>query len=164
MNIEVHPHTPFVPAGPRFLIVGSFPGKNNVQPTGDEWFYSAPRNQFWKILSAVFCRDLTTTRQKKQICTEQGIAMTDIFLKVKRKRNTNSDNDLEVVEYNIVALEKILSEQCFEKIFFTSKFVEKEFKKLFPKIKQGESLPSPSPRFARMSFNEKVERYRKALQ
>lgn len=73
------------------------------------------------------------------------------------------DSNLEVVEFNDKAIEIILRNQNIKSIFFTSKYVEKAFLKLFPTITVGESLPSPSPRFARMSLAEKINYYKEKL-
>ena len=62
------------------------------------------------------------------------------------------DSNLEVIEFNDKAIKTILQNPNIKSIFFTSKFVEKEFMKLFPEMKIGECLPSPSPRYARMSL------------
>jgi G:T/U-mismatch repair DNA glycosylase len=50
-----------------------------------------------------------------------------------------------------------------ETIFFTSRFVEKIFKKLFPQFTNTIVLPSPSQRYARMSLKGKIEVYKKLL-
>ena len=73
------------------------------------------------------------------------------------------DSNLEVIEYNDKSIKEILENKTIKTIFFTSKFVEKSFLKLFPDIKIGESLPSPSPRYARMSMSEKTNYYRLKL-
>ncbi|MEO6818597.1 MAG: hypothetical protein ABI204_02630 [Ginsengibacter sp.] len=162
--IEAHPHKPFVPQHATVLILGTFPGKNNVSVEGlDEWFYASKRNQFWNIIREVYNKSLLTTEEKKALFNEKGIAIGDIFLKIKRKENNNSDSSLEVVEYNDKALNKIINAHQFKAIYSTSQFVEKEFKKLFPSIKIIESLPSPSPRSARMSLPDKISYYKMKL-
>lgn len=163
-EIEVHPHKLFVPDNATVLILGTFPGKNNISVEGlDEWFYATKRNQFWNIIQEVYNKSLTTTKEKKQLFSEKGIAIGDIFLKIKRTENNNSDSSLEVVEYNDKALKKIIESNNFKAIYCTSQFVEKEFKKLFPNMKIVESLPSPSPRAARMSLPEKIASYKMKL-
>ncbi|MEO8852520.1 MAG: hypothetical protein ABI359_02000, partial [Ginsengibacter sp.] len=69
------------------------------------------------------------------------------------------DSNLEVIEYNDKAIKEILKNRAIKNIFFTSKFVEKSFLSLFPLVTIGESLPSPSPRYARMSLLEKIRYY-----
>lgn len=163
-EIETHPHKLFVPPNATVLILGTFPGKNNVQVAGqDEWFYSSKRNQFWTILRGVYGEALETTGQKKDLFTRKGIAIGDIFLKIRRKENNNSDTSLEIIEYNDQEIEKALQENHFQSIYTTSQFVKKEFKKLFPDFKDIEALPSPSPRFARMSLEDKIALYKKKL-
>ena len=152
-KIETHPFKPFVPANATVLIVGSFPGRDITQRNidNDKWFYGTRRNQFWDIMSSVYNAELKTTKDKKELFKKAGIAIADIFLTVKRKGENNSDTNLEVITYNDKAIRKILANTSFQHIFFTSKFVEKHFLKIFPGTKNGECLPSPSPRYARMS-------------
>lgn len=162
--IEIHPHQAFVPKNTKVLILGSFPGKDHSDVEGkDEWFYASKRNQFWKIMRGVYNLPLLTTQEKKDCFSEKGIAVTDIFLKVKRKENNNLDGNLEIIEYNSKAIQSILILPNLHSIFFTSQFVEKQFRKLFPSIEMGESLPSPSPRYARMSLQEKIDYYKNKL-
>jgi hypoxanthine-DNA glycosylase len=165
MEIETHPFTAFIPENVTVIIVGSFPGREITHKILDEneWFYGAKRNQFWKIISGVYQQDLTTKTEKQSLFKKHGIGIVDLFLKVKRKAGNNMDQNLEVVEYNDKAIKKILADHPVQKIFFTSRFVEKAFHNLFPGIKTGESLPSPSPRFARMSLQEKIKIYQQML-
>lgn len=164
LEIETHPHKLFVPPNATVLILGTFPGKNNVQVEGqDEWFYSSKRNQFWTIIRGVYEEELKTTAEKKELFTLKRIAIGDIFLKIKRIENNNSDSSLEVIEYNGKEIEKAIEQNSFNFVFTTSQFVAKEFKKLFPTIKNIDALPSPSPRYARMSLDEKITIYKEKL-
>ena len=164
-EIEVHPFKAFIPENATVIIVGSFPGKDITHKTlsEDEWFYGTKRNQFWKIISGVYQIELNTKAEKQKLFTKHGIGIVDIFLRIKRKGNNNTDSNLEIVEYNDKAIEKILQIKNIKRIFFTSKFVEKSFLSLFPEVKIGESLPSPSPRYARMSLSEKINYYKLKL-
>ena len=163
--IEFHPYETFVPANASVLIVGSFPGIRQTRKLNnfEEWFYSAERNQFWKIIEAVYKTSLQTINDRKQIFTEKGIAITDIILSASRRKEGNLDEDLCDVEFNKKAIRKILENPNIKKVFFTSKFVEKHFKELFPAYKNVEYLPSPSPRYARISLKEKIEVYKDKL-
>ena len=164
-EIETHPFKAFIPGNVTVIIVGSFPGKEITHkiPTEDEWFYGSKRNQFWKIISGVYGTEIHGKKEKQILFKQHGIGIVDIFLKVKRKGSNNSDNNLEVIEYNDQSIKKILENENIKAIFFTSKFVERNFLKLFPDIKIGESLPSPSPRYARMSLSEKINYYKLKL-
>ncbi len=164
-EIETHPFEAFVPANATVIIVGSFPGKDITHATlsGDDWFYGTKRNQFWKIISNVYKIELNTKAEKQKLFEEHGIGIVDIFLSVKRKGNNNTDSNLEIIEYNDKAIKKILKNKNIQTIFFTSKFVEKCFLKLFPGTVNGKCLPSPSPRFARMSLSDKIKNYKNLL-
>jgi hypoxanthine-DNA glycosylase len=164
-KIEVHPFEPFAPAGTKYLIIGSFPGKGQteIDVNSDHWFYGAKRNTFWKILEGVYNISLQDKRSKQQLFIKTKMGIADIILKAIRKNNTNSDADLEIIEMNDVAIKKILESRKLVTIFFTSKFVEKLFKKVFPSVSNTIVLPSPSPRFATMSLPEKISIYKKYL-
>lgn len=164
-EIESHPFSPFVPDNATILILGSFPGREQTQmeTDNDQWFYGAKRNQFWKIISSVYNTDLLCKEDKQQLFKKFGIGITDILLKVRRKNNSNLDDNLEIVEYNDKAIKTILDKSKIKSIFFTSKYVEKHFYKLFPDFKNAEYLPSPSPRYARMTKADKVNYYKSKL-
>ncbi len=164
-EIEVHPFAGFIPKNITVLIVGSFPGKEITRKklSGDEWFYSSRRNQFWPIISSVYQTPLVTKKDKQQLCEKYGIGLVDVFLKARRKDDNNTDANLEIIEMNDKALISILKNPAIKKIFFTSKFVEKIFNKNFPGYSIGECLPSPSPRYATMNKEQKINDYRLKL-
>lgn len=156
--VETHPFEAFIPKNIRCLIIGSFSGKEQTQIKLDEtrWFYGAPRNQLWKILQIVYKRELKNRKQKQQLFEEMGIGMTDLIKSCIRTKGTNLDDNLEIKEYNKEynkeGIENILK-QHQPKVLFTSRFVEKEFKKLFPDYEDTDILPSPSPRYFKLTCN-----------
>lgn len=164
-NTETHPFEPFVPQNATTLILGSFPGREQTQnqPDEDQWFYGAKRNQFWKIISSVYDVQLSSKDDKQKLFEKHGIGITDIFLEVRRKDNSNSDSNLEIIKYNNEIIGEIIKNPKIKSIFFTSKFVESNFCKLFPTVKIGESLPSPSPIYRRMTMEEKISHYKSKL-
>lgn len=145
-EIETHPFAPFVPKGSKKLIIGSFPGIEQVKSLdiANQWFYSATDNLFWKILTEAFNIDLKTVSQRKEFFENRGIAITDIFSKIQRKENSNLDKFIIPIEYNKNIREIIIANKI-EVILFTSKFVENHFLKVFPELRNGKCLPSPSP-------------------
>ena len=163
--IETHPFQPFTPKGIKYLIIGSFPGKGQTEKIISEtdWFYGAKRNTFWKIMEEVYETELKTTSAKQKLFTSLKMGIADIILKAVRTANTNSDDNLHVIEYNDKAIKEILADNKIETIFFTSQFVYKIFKRLFPGATNTIALPSPSPRYARMSLKEKIRVYKKLL-
>jgi hypoxanthine-DNA glycosylase len=162
--IETHPFEAFIPKNIKCLIIGSFPGKEQTQIKLDEthWFYGAPRNQLWKILELVYERELKSRKQKQQLFEEAGIGMTDLIKSCTRKEGTNLDENLEIKEYNEEIIERILK-QHGPKVLFTSRFVEKEFGKLFPAYRNTDILPSPSPRYFKLKIEDKAKIYTEKL-
>lgn len=163
--VESHPFEAFVPRGIEYLLVGSFPGREHTQsPVPDgQWFYGARRNQFWKILEMVYGRQLTNRAQKEALFTELHMGITDVIRRAVRLRNTNLDQNLDIIEYNHDRIEAILEKKTLKKVFFTSRFVEKVFKKEFPDYSHTEVLPSPSPRYATLSLAQKAAIYKEKL-
>ena len=164
-KVETHPFTPFTPPGMKYLIVGSFPGKGQtkVEVSTNQWFYNARRNTFWKILESVYTLSLEDKKSKQLLFTKTKMGIADIILKASRRDNTNSDSNLNIIELNDKAIKNILEANSIITIFFTSKFVERLFKKVFPQVSNTIVLPSPSPRFARMTLQEKISIYKKHL-
>jgi hypoxanthine-DNA glycosylase len=172
--LEKHAFGNFVPPGARYLILGSFTAKQAVRGSKAyksfyDWFYSNGRNQFWPILEEVYGLKLEDKLSKQELFSRLGIAIADIILTCERKRDSNLDNNLINCVYNTEGIEDILDRNNIRKIFFTSRFVEQEFLRVLKEVVNNcpktelITLPSPSPRFARMSKAEKITRYRELM-
>lgn len=104
-DVEQHPLEPFIPAGARLLMLGSFP------PARKRWcmdfFYPNFINDMWRIFGIVFFgdkehfvdREASAFRRDDIIrfLTARGIALYDTACAVRRTKNTASDKDLEIV-------------------------------------------------------------------
>lgn len=159
--LETHPFGSFVPPKSKYLLLGSFTGKQS----GD-WFYGTKRNQFWSILRSVYGEQLTTRQEKERLFSRLDLAISDIIYQCERAKGTNLDNNLIGIVYNTTAIEKIIKENPIQKVFFNSRFVENKFHRLFKgKYDALEliTLPSPSPRYAKLTLTEKISRYRELL-
>lgn len=164
--VETHPFGDFVPNKVKYLMIGSFVTK----PTNPyAWFYANGRNQFWPIMSEVYNRTFDTKEQQQQLFIQLEIALTDIIYSCERKNNSNLDINLFNIVYNTHGITSIITNNPIQKIFFTSKYVEsmfrKQFKDLLEKYKTIElvGIPSSSPRYAMMTKQEKVKRYKELL-
>ncbi|MBR6464913.1 MAG: uracil-DNA glycosylase family protein [Bacteroidales bacterium] len=101
-SLEQHPLEPFVPAGARLLILGSFPPPRNKWSV--EFFYPNFINDFWRICGLVFFSDkdhfiIAKHFDKDRIvefCRKKGIALYDTASAVRRLKGNASDNFLEV--------------------------------------------------------------------
>ena len=145
--------------------MGSFPGRSETLITDplNNWYYSAKRNQLWKILEIVFEHPLPDKKTKMALLSQNGIGLADILLQIRRLKNTNADQDLQITRYNDQAIGEILKNSPEVLICFTSRFVEKQFKHCFPDYTHTKLLPSPSPRYARLSLAQKAVLYRQIL-
>lgn len=104
--VERHPFKPFLPAGCRMLMLGSFP------PSQRRWamkfYYPNFTNDMWRIFGLCFFgeknrfvdADAKTYRLGDivDVLTMHRIGMYDTACAVRRLKNTASDKDLEVVE------------------------------------------------------------------
>lgn len=147
-------------------MLGSFPTKPSHRY---DWFYANGRNQFWPIMEEVYGSSLDTKEKQQNLFSRLEMALADIILSCERRNNSNLDINLVNIVYNTKAIKAILTENNIRQIFFTSRYVENSFRKhfkdmlqLYPKLELI-CLPSPSPRYAVMSKQEKVKSYKKLL-
>lgn len=164
--VEGHPFGDFVPNKPKYLMLGSFPTKPSHRY---DWFYANGRNQFWPIMEEVYGSKFETRDKQQKLFSQLEMALADIILSCERKHNSNLDVNLFNLVYNIEGITAIITKNRLKQIFFTSKYVETVFRKHFKDILQHYPkvelicLPSPSPRYAVLSKQEKVKHYRKLL-
>lgn len=164
--LEIHPFGDFVPNKARYLLLGSFTTK---PITGYIWFYANGRNQFWSIMENVYGIELKTKEKQQQLFINLNMALADIILSCERKANSNLDMNLINVTYNIKGVSNIIQKNKIEKIYFSSRFVEKLFKKHFKELLKEYpklilvTLPSPSPRYAAMSKTRKINVYKELM-
>lgn len=161
-----HPFEHFVPKNAKYLLLGSFPGKEQTTGTINEndWYYGNSRNQFWSFLEEVYQIPLKTKLEKQQLFESLNIAITDVFSEIVRKKDSSLDADIDLINSkdNDVVIKDILAGNTIEKIFCTSRFVEHIFNSRFPN-RQATYLPSPSRRNATISREEKIKEYKRQL-
>jgi len=147
---EYHPFEPIIFDDSEILILGTFP---SIKSFENNFYYSHPRNQFWPLLEAVFGEK---SDDKIAFLKKHKIALWDM---VKGASRTNSlDSNLKNIELNDI--KSLLKNYPNIKIIaFTSKTAEKLFKKLNIDFSTA-YLPSPSPAYAKMNFQEKLQKYR----
>ena len=158
--VELHPFGDFVPKKVKYLMLGSFVTKPSNPYT---WFYANGRNQFWPIMQEVYGYELSKKEQQQDLFVRLEMALSDIILSCERKKNSNLDINLFNIVYNTKAIKTIIKKHHIKKIFFTSRYVETLFNKHCKDVIDGLELvclPSPSPRYAMMTKQEKINRYR----
>ena len=150
-----------------YFFLGSFTGK--VEDASYDWFYSNKRNQFWPIMEIVYGIDLGTKVKKQNLFTELRMAIADIIISCERKANSNLDMNLTNMVFNTEAINNVFQRNKIKSVYFSSRFAEKLFRKVFGEIMNRYpkidfiTLPSPSPRYASMSKQEKIAQYMKLL-
>jgi len=166
--LETHPFPAFIPTKVKYLILGSFTANSLKIDKAYDWYYGTKRNQFWWLIENTYKVKLENITEKKNLLRNLKMGITDIIYSCERIENNSLDSNLVNIVYNPV-LPKLLSSKKLETIYFSSKYVEKLFKKVFkdiiikyPDIKFI-TLPSPSPRYALLSKFDKVKIYKKIL-
>jgi TDG/mug DNA glycosylase family protein len=166
--IETHPFGHFVPKNIRYLLLGSFTSNQFMKDSNYDWFYGSKRNQFWPIIRDVYSLKLESKIDKVNLFEKLGIGIADIIYQCERRDGNSLDTNLINIIYN-PELENILKMNKLNAILFSSRYVEKLYKKTFknlvsefPQIELI-TLPSPSPRYAAMSRDEKIAKYKEIL-
>ena len=155
---EEHPFNPIVFKDSKILILGSFPSIDSFHKT---FYYAHPRNQFWKILSAITGYPINNRDQKIWLLKTAKIALWDMVASCSR--DNSLDSSLENIEVNNIAsfLEENLS---IQKVAFTGRLAEKLYKINFDYLEiEQQYLPSPSSAYAKMSLENKISIYKKKL-
>ena len=154
-----HPFNPIVFKNSKTLILGSFP---SIDSFDKRFYYAHPRNQFWKILSALSGYPINNQDQKIWLLKETKLALWDMVSSCERE--SSLDRSLEEIEVNTIA-EFLEEHPTIEKVAFTGRLAEKLFKMHFGYLDiQTVYLPSPSSAYAKMSFEQKVEIYHTLLE
>lgn len=103
MAIETHPFGMFVPKKATCLVLGTFPTHNRNWRFNS--FYPGRANFFWRMLAEIYGVQFKhvagdeAARERLELCSQKGIAISDTIYKVRRKvANSSKDSDLEVIE------------------------------------------------------------------
>ena len=154
----IHPFKPIIFKDSRVLILGSFP---SIKSFENSFYYSHPKNQFWKILSVISGYPINNRDQKIWLIKELKFALWDIVKSCSRE-NSSDSNLKDIIPNNIEELLKEYSN--IELIAFTSKLAQNIYKKNFNNLDiKSIYLPSPSPAYAAMSFEQKCKIYKELL-
>jgi hypoxanthine-DNA glycosylase len=143
----------------RILILGSFPGEASLAA---QQYYAHPRNQFWRLLSAVLGEDLAALPYATRLVRllAHRIGLWDVINVCEREGSLDSSirraqaNDFAVLKHQCPDLIRI----CFNGKTsgkFAPQFAAAGFETLV--------LPSSSPANAQWSFEEKLEVWKKII-
>ncbi len=133
------------------LFLGSFP---SIKSQEQSFYYSHPKNQFWKLLGAIYQMNHNTLDEKLKILEINNLAVWDMAKCCERQNS--ADSNLKNIEANDI---KGLLQQYknIENIYFTGQKAQSIFKKEFKNLDiKTTLLPSPSPAYASKSYEEKL--------
>ena len=147
---------PVIDANIRVLVLGSFPGAASLA-AGQ--YYAHPRNQLWRLLSAVLGDDLATLPYAERLprLLTHRFGLWDVLAACERQGSLDSDirqaaaNDFDRLRIRCPRLETVgFNGQASGK--FAAQFAAAGYRTLV--------LPSTSPAHAAMSFEAKLAIWR----
>ena len=150
---------PVIDTTTRILVLGSFPGAASLAA---QQYYAHPRNQLWRLLSALTAQDLAGLRYEERLprLLAHGIGLWDVLGACKRIGSLDSSirdaaaNDFALLHQRCPALARVgFNGKTSGK--FAPQFAAAGFETLV--------LPSSSPAHATLTFEQKLAAWRKLL-
>jgi len=155
---HVHPFDPILFCDTKILILGTFPSLDSFKYN---FYYAHARNQFWKILSAIFDMPVVTKEEKITLLREKKIGLWDIVASCERKNS--SDTNLKNCVLNDIPL-LLRTYQDIQLLAFTGQKAAQLYHRQYADLSiETVTLPSPSPAYAKMRITQKLEIYRNCL-
>lgn len=154
----VHPLKPIYNKDSIVLILGSFP---SVISRKNNFYYSNPKNRFWKILGIIFNEEnLTTNEEKIDFLLNNHIALFDVIKSCEI--DGSSDSSIKNVIPNDIS--KLIKNSKIKYIFTNGNKAHELYQKyIFKSTKIVDiKLPSTSPANCQKDIEKKlIEHYRK---
>lgn len=158
---------PIIDASARTLILGTMPGAESLRANQ---YYAHPRNTFWKIMARILgFSENATYDEKVAALRENQIALWDVMRSCERigsldaniKQQSIKTNDFASLFHNNSKIMTI----CFNGAKARTEYVNRVLPNLSPRATDInlQRLPSTSPAMARMSFEEKLSLWSKAI-
>lgn len=140
----------------RVLILGSFPGEASLAAAQ---YYAHPRNQFWRLLSAVLEEDLTSLSYTERLprLLKRHIGLWDVIERCHRPGSL--DSSIRNAHANDFAF---LAQACprLQRVCFNGKTSGKLEPAFTTMGYETVVLPSSSPANAQFSFEQKLALWR----
>jgi hypoxanthine-DNA glycosylase len=143
----------------RLLILGSFPGEASLAA---QQYYAHPRNQFWRLLSAVLGDDLVQLDYPARLhaLARHRIGLWDVIIACEREGSLDASirrpqiADFAILQQSFPQLQTVAFNGKISGRF-APRFDAAGFRTLV--------LPSSSPANAQLSFDEKLVNWRAML-
>ena len=148
-----HPFGPLFGPDSRILILGSFP---SVKSREQNFFYGHPQNRFWKVIAALYGRDVPATiPEKKELILSHGLALWDSIADCV----VTGSSDASIRDVRPNDLRIILDSSPIERIYCNGKKSYEMYEKYIrPELgREAVCLPSTSPANAQWSMERLTE-------
>lgn len=157
-----HGFVPVARPDARVLILGSLPSQRSIV---EQQYYGHPQNAFWRIMGEL----VGATGNYAERCAtlvDHRIALWDVLKASVRPGSMDADIDLDSAQVNdFESFFYAHPDIC--RICFNGQKAAKMFERFAGPLaatRELIALPSTSPAFASMRFEEKLARWRAALQ
>ena len=159
---------PIVGAGARVLVLGSLPGRKSLEMRE---YYAQPQNAFWRIMGALLGAgpELAYALRLERLCAH-GIAVWDVLAAGERE---GSSLDAAIVPSTMVVNDFagfFARHGAIELVCFNGNTAATLFRRrVLPKLPAPAAalemrvLPSTSPAYASLRFEQKLESWSEAL-
>ena len=148
----MHPFGPLSGPDSRVLILGSFP---SVKSREQNFFYGHPPNRFWKVIAALYNREIPMTiLEKRALILDNGLALWDSIASCVI--TGSSDSSIRDVHANDLRI--ILDNSPIERIYCNGRKSHEMYEKyILPTIgREAVCLPSTSPANAQWSLEKLI--------
>ena len=155
---------PIVSDNARVLIVGTMPSEASLLR---QQYYGHARNAFWPIMGELlgFAPDLCYQR-RKTLLMEHGIAVWDVLQSCHRLGSLDANIKLATIKTNDFA-GFFAAYTGIKRVFFNGGTAEKLYqKRILPTLNhrfsylEYQRLPSTSPAYAALKFEQKIEAWK----
>jgi hypoxanthine-DNA glycosylase len=147
---------PIVGPRPRVLILGSFPSEQSL---ASGRYYANPRNQFWRLLGAVFGFDAYAPYDARiAAATEHGVALWDVLHSCRRAGSLDARIDRKTAVVNDIGA-LLADDPGIERIVVNGTAAREMFERHVRVGVPTVRVPSSSPA-ATMAFDAKLAQWR----
>lgn len=148
---------------PEILILGSLPSELSLEK---HEYYANPKNQFWNIISNVFCNqtlEFKTYNEKVKFLEKYNIALWDVINKADRVGSLDKNIKNETYNDIISYIDKNLKVKIFVNGKKAGQFLARYLKLNNRRDIEYLVLPSSSAANTRYSLENKIDEWRKYI-
>ncbi len=159
---------PIVDSGATVLVLGSLPSRKSLEASE---YYAHPQNAFWRIMGEFFGAGLDVPYAKRtEMLKASHIAVWDVLASSFRQGSMDSDIDIATARPNDFA-SFLTTHSTIRLVCFNGQKAARIFERMvlsrhseLQSDLRYETLPSTSPAFAAMSFEDKLRKWSIVLQ